>query len=64
LPWSHPISCSRADRPAQASATNTTLLAKTDPGLRTAEERGQSEKRSGSREMSRRGSAVNSPLRP
>jgi len=46
------------------SATNTTLLTKTDPGLRTAEERGQSEKRGGPGEMSRRGSAVNSPLRP
>ena len=39
--WPLPISCSRADRAAQASATNTTLLAQPEPDLRTAEERGE-----------------------
>ena len=42
--WPLPISCSRADRAAQASATNTTLLAQPEPDLRTAEERGERER--------------------
>jgi len=41
--WPLPISCSRADRAAQASATNTTLLAKPEPELRTAEQRERGE---------------------